>query len=230
MESHFEMQLGELKQRLLTMANHSEMAVSRALQALLQRDQDLAQQVKENDRTIDRFEIEIDDLVIQQLTKAPLATDLRLVTAAIKIAHNLERIGDEATKIAKRAADLCREPPIKIQLDIPPMAELTLSMLKSALDAFGHGAPDVARAILPRDKEVDLLNLQIHRILAEYMVGHPDTIKRCLHWMVVSKSLERIADHATNIAEDVVYLYTAEEIRHTGAKSGKPPAETLSHT
>jgi phosphate transport system protein len=220
MDSHFELQLNELKQRLLTMANHAEMAVSRAMQALLQRDGALALQVKQGDRVIDQFEVEIDDLVIQQLTKAPLATDLRLVTAAIKIAHNLERVGDEASKIAKRAADLCREPPIKIQVDVPGLAALTLDLLKAALDALGHSDPAAARAVIPRDKEVDLLNLQIHRTLAEYMVGHPDTIKRCLHWMVVAKSLERIADHATNIAEDVVYLYTAEEIRHTGAKSG----------
>jgi phosphate transport system protein len=215
------MELDALKQRLLIMANHAETAVSRALQALLERDDNLALQVKQSDRVIDRFEIEIDDLGIQQLTKAPLAADLRLVTVAIKIAHNLERIGDEAAKIARRATDLCREPPVKIELDIPSMADLTREMLKAALDSFCNHNPEAARAILPRDKEVDLFNMQIHRILAQYMVEHPDTVKRCLHWMVVSKSLERIADHATNIAEDVVYLYAGENIRHTGAKSAK---------
>lgn len=223
MDSHFEMALAGLKERLLTMANHAEFAVTRAMQALLQRDQDLALEVKRDDRIIDRFEIEIDDLGIQQLTKAPLATDLRLVTVSIKIAHNLERIGDEASKIAKRAAELSREPPIKIQLDITPIATIAIDMLKASLDAFGHSDPAVARAVLPRDKEVDMLNLQAHRVLAQYMVENPDMIKRCLKWMVISKSLERIADHATNIAEDVVYLYAAQDIRHTGAKSGRVP-------
>jgi phosphate transport system protein len=228
MDSHFEMELDALKQRLLIMANHAETAVNRALQALLERNDDLARQVKQSDRVIDQFEVEIDDLGIQQLTKAPLATDLRLVTTAIKIAHNLERIGDEAAKIAKRAADLCREPPLPIQLDISSMASLALDMLKTALDAFSHRDPVQARSILPRDKEVDLFNMQVHRILAQFMVEHPETIKRSLQWMVVSKSLERIADHATNIAEDVVYLYEAQDIRHTGLKSGKAPAKVLS--
>ena len=201
------------------MANHAETAVNRALQALLERNDSLALQVKQNDRIIDRFEIEIDDLGIQQLTKAPLATDLRLVTGSIKIAHNLERIGDEAAKIARRAADLCREPPLNIQLDVPSMAKLTIYMLRHALDSFSNRNPEAAREILPQDKEVDIFNMEIHRVLAQHMIEHPDTIKRCLHWMVVSKSLERIADHATNIAEEVVYLYAGENIRHTGAKS-----------
>jgi phosphate transport system protein len=221
MDSHFEAELEMLKQRLLAMANHAETAVSRSLQALLKRDDALALQVKQADRVIDQFEVEIDDLAIQQLTKAPLATDLRLVTVAIKIAHNLERVGDEAAKIAKRAAALSKEPAVQVHLDISSMASLTVDMLKVALDAFGRGDPALARSILPRDKEVDLFNMQIHRILAQFMVEHPDTIKRCLQWMVVSKSLERIADHATNIAEDVVYLCAAQDIRHTGAKSGK---------
>jgi len=216
-ETHLEIELDTLKQRLLIMANHAEKAVNLALQALLQRDNSLAVQVKRDDRIIDRFEIEIDDLGIQQLTKAPLAVDLRLVTATLKIAHNLERIGDEASKIAKRAADLCAEPPVKITLDIPTMARLTIDMLKASLDAFCNRDPSAARAIIPRDKEVDLLNMQIHRILAQFMVENPETIQRCLHWMVVSKSLERIADHATNIAEDVVYLCEAEDIRHPKA-------------
>jgi phosphate transport system protein len=223
MESHIESELDTLKQRLLLMANHAENAVTQALQALYQRDDNLALQVKQSDRVIDQFEVEIDDLVIQHLTKGPLATDLRLVTAAIKISHNLERVGDEAAKIARHAAALCRQPPIKIELDLPCLASLTLEMLKLSLDAFSHRDPVLARSIIPRDKEVDMLNKQIHQILVQYMVEHPDTIRRCLRWMVVSKSLERIADHATNIAEDVVYLCEAQDIRHTGIKSGQTP-------
>ena len=214
------MELDVLKQKLLTMASHAETAVNQALQALTQRDRDLALRVKENDRVIDQFEVEIDELVIQLLTKAPLASNLRLVTTAMKISQNLERIGDEATKIAKRARDLSQEPPVKIVLDLPRMAGLALDMLKAALDAFVNHDPAAARALIPRDKEVDALNKQIHNALVHHMVENPDTIGRCLHLMVVSKSLERIADHATNVAEDVVYLCEAQDIRHTGAKSG----------
>lgn len=224
---HLETELDALKQRLMAMANHAETAVSRALQALLERNSTLALQVKENDRVIDRFELEIDDMGIRQLTKAPLAANLRLVTVATKISHNLERIGDEAAKIARRAADLCLEPPITVQLDITNMATLALDMLKTALDAFGDRDTALARSILPMDNEVDLFNSQTHRILTQFMAEHPDTIKRCLHWLVVSKSLERIADHATNIAEEVVYLYEGQNIRHTGAKK-KRVTEILS--
>jgi phosphate transport system protein len=220
---HFERELDTLKVRLLQMAERAETAVLSALQALLNRDSGLALQVKENDRVIDRFELEIDDLGIQQLTKAPLAADLRLITGITKIAHNLERIGDEAAKIARRADDLSGEPAISVKLDIPAMADLTLDMLKTAVEAFDHRDTALARGVLPRDKEVDLFNRQVHNILAQFMAENPYTIQRCLHWLVVSKSLERIADHATNIAEGVVYLYEGRDIRHTGAKN--KPAE-----
>ena len=135
------------------------------------------------------------------------------------MSQDLERIGDEASKIAKRARDLAQEPPVKIQLDLPRMAGLALEMLKAALDAFVHNDPATARAVIPRDKEVDALNKQVHAALVQHMVENPDAISRCLHWMVAAKSLERIADHATNIAEDVVYLCEAQDIRHTGFKN-----------
>ena len=224
MEYYTDAGLELLKQKLLTMASHAETAVNEALQALQLRDVDLALRVKEKDRAIDQFEVEIDDLVIQLLTRAPLASNLRLVTIAMKISQDLERIGDEATKIAKRARDLSQEPPVKIVLDMPRMAALALDMLKAALDAFVNRDSVAARAIIPRDKEVDAINKQIHNVLAQHMVAHPDTIARCLHLMVVSKSLERIADHATNVAEDVVYLCEAQDIRHTGMKSQPVPA------
>jgi len=223
MENHFEIGLDGLRQKLLTMASHAETAVNQALQALVQRDTDLAMRVKDNDRVIDQFEVEIDDLVIQLLTRAPLASNLRLVTVAMKISQNLERIGDEATKIAKRARDLSQEPPVKIHLDLPHMATLALDMLKASLDAFVNRDSAAARAVIPRDKEVDALNKQIHQTLAQHMVENPGTIGRCLHLMVVSKSLERIADHATNVAEDVVYLCEAQDIRHTGVKNQTAP-------
>jgi phosphate transport system protein len=218
MDNHYEMGLDALRQKLLTMASHVETAVNQALAALLHRDYALAMRVKESDQVVDQFEVEIDELVIQLLTKAPLATNLRLVTVAMKIGQNLERIGDEASKIAKRAGDLAQEPPVRIHLDLTGLAGLALEMLKEALDAFVHRDSAAARRVIPRDREVDALNKEIHRQLVQQMVADPTTIGRCLHLMVVSKSLERIGDHATNVAEDVVYLCEAQDIRHTGAK------------
>src|SRR5579862_3247409 len=219
LEYHMDMDLGELKQKLLTMASHAETAVNEALRALIERDYDLALRVKEDDNLIDQLEVEIDDMAIHLLAKAPLASDLRLVTVAMKISQNLERVGDEATKIAKRARDLSQEPPVKVVVDLPRMAKLALDMLKAALDAFVNRDPVTARDIIPRDKEVDGINKQITNQLAQYMMENPDTIKRCLALITVSRSLERIADHATNVAEEVVYLYEAQDIRHTGGKS-----------
>src|ERR1051325_1164255 len=217
MEHSIDMDLGELKQKLLTMASHAETAVNEALRALIERDYDLALRVKADDGVIDHFEVEIDDMDIHLLAKAPLASDLRMVTVAMKISQNLERIGDEASKIAKRARDLSQEPPVKVNVDLPRMARLSLEMLKAALDSFVNRDPAAARAVIPRDKEVDTVNKQITAQLTQHMVENPDTTKRCLHLITVSRSLERIADHATNVAEEVVYLYEAQDIRHTGA-------------
>ncbi|HEX5398890.1 MAG TPA: phosphate signaling complex protein PhoU, partial [Verrucomicrobiae bacterium] len=179
---------------------------------------------RQDDNIIDQFEVEIDEMAIQLLTKAPLATNLRLVTVAMKISQNIERIGDEATKIAKRARDLSQEPPIKLHLDLPRMASLALAMVKDSLDAFVHRDPAAARVIIPRDKDVDAMNKELHQALAQHMMDNPDTIGRCLHWIVATKSLERIADHAKNIAEEVVYLCEAQDIRHTGGKNQDAPA------
>jgi len=215
MEHHFDLELNELKQKLLAMASHAEAAVNDAMRALAERDYDLALRVKANDRLLDEFEIEVDDLAIHLLAKAPLASDLRLVTVAMKISQNLERVGDEATKIAKRARDLSQEPPLKVTVDLRRMAQLALNMLKSALDSFVHRDSAAARAVIPLDKEVDGLNKEINRALARHMAENPAAITRCLNLIIVSKSLERIADHATNVAEEVVYLCEALDIRHT---------------
>jgi phosphate transport system protein len=221
---HFEQELAGLKNMLLTMASRAEASVNQAVQALVTRDYELALRVREDDEVIDRFEVEIDETAVQLLAKAPLASDLRLITVAMKISQNLERVGDEATKIAKRARDLSQEAPLKLTLDIPRLAELAVQMLKKSLDAFVNQDPAAARALIPQDREIDALNKQIHRQLAEQMVASPETIGRCLHLMVVSKSLERIADHAKNVAEEVVYLCEAEDIRHTGKTKVKAAA------
>ncbi|MEW6302231.1 MAG: phosphate signaling complex protein PhoU [Verrucomicrobiota bacterium] len=223
-QSHFEKELGQLKERLLTMASHAETAVTNAVKALVERDDDLARKVAQDDGVLDKFEVEIDEIAVAMLSKAPLATDLRLITVAMKICHDLERVGDEATTIARRSLELSQEPQLKPYIDIPRMASMGLEMLREALDAFVNRNPAKARAIVPRDKEVDAINKQLHRELSSYMVERPSTITRCLNLMFISKSLERIADHATNIAEDVVYLYEGRDIRHTG-KGTPPPAE-----
>jgi phosphate transport system protein len=212
--THYAEEMTRLKERVLAMASHAESAVARAMRALVERDEALARQVQEDDNILDRLEVEIDDAAIHILAKAPLATDLRLTTVAMKISQNLERVGDEAVTIARRSIDLGTEPQLKPYIDLPRMATMSLEMLRDAISAFVNREPDKARAVIPRDRDVDNLNRQLHRELSSFMVERPTTISRCLHLMVISKSIERIADHATNIAEEVVYLYEARDIRH----------------
>ena len=216
MTPHFEQALAALKEKLLTMASHAEGAVNRAVRAVATRDDDLARSVKEEDSTIDQLEIEIDEAAIHLLSQSPRAMDLRLITVAMKIGHDLERVGDEATTIARRSIALSQEPPLKASAEIPHMASIAVAMLRDALDSFVNHDTAKARTIIPHDKEVDKLNKQLHRELAGFMAQNTETITRSLNLMVISKSLERIADHATNIAEEVVYLYEAKDIRHTG--------------
>jgi len=220
MDNHFDVGLEELRQKLLLMASHAETAVNDSVRSLMQRNHDLAVKVRSDDDLIDQLEIEIDEMAIHLLTKAPLASNLRLVTVTMKVSQNLERIGDEATKIAKRARDLAQEPPVKLFLDLPRLAGMALAMVKESLDAFVQHDSAAARAIIPRDREVDALNREIHDALAQHMMAYPDTIARCLQWIVAAKSLERIADHAKNIAEEVVFLCDAQDIRHTDKTAG----------
>ena len=214
--------LGGLKEKLLTMASHAESAVQKGVEALVRRDYDLALRVQADDAVIDRFEVEVDDLAIKLLGQTPQASDLRLITVAMKISQNLERVGDETTTIARRVQDLCQDLPLKLVVDIPQMANLAVQMLKSALDAFVNQDPAAARALIPQDKPIDSLNKQIHRQLADQMIADPETITRCLNVMVISKSLERIGDHGKYVAEEVVYLCEARDIRHSGGEGMEP--------
>jgi phosphate transport system protein len=214
MQTYFDEDLANFKEKLLTMGSYAESAVGQAVQSVVDRNDDLALKVQQDDDLMDQLEIEIDDLAINLLAKAPLATDLRLITVAMKISQNLERVGDEATTISRRAIELNQEPPLKPFTDIPRMAGIALGLLKESLDSFVRKDPEKARAVVPRDKEVDALNRQMYRELSSYMEENPSTITRCLHLMTVSKSLERVADHAANIAEEVVYLCEARDIRH----------------
>jgi phosphate transport system protein len=146
--------------------------------------------------------------------RQPKARDLRFLVMTMKIASDLERIGDQAVNIAHRAIELNREPLLKPLIDIPRMAEAARAMIHEGLDAFVYNKPDLARAIVRRDDEVDMINRQLHRELTSYMIEDPHTITRALNLMSVAHNLERIGDHATNIAEEVVYLYEGRDIRH----------------
>lgn len=216
--THYTEEMNRLKESLLAMASHAESALARAMRALVERDDPLAQSVIDDDNIIDQFEVEIDDIAIHLLAKAPVATDLRLTTVAMKISQNLERVGDSAVTIGRRVIDLDTEQQLKPYVDLPRMATMALEMLRDSISAFINREPDKARAVIPRDADVDLLNRQLHRELSSFMVERPANISRCLNLMTISKCLERIADHATNIAEDVVYLYEAIDIRHSGQK------------
>jgi phosphate transport system protein len=219
--SEIEQDLPELKERLLLMASRAEAAVNRAVKALVKRDANLARQTKEEDSRIDQMEMEIDDIAIRLLERGLRGTDLRLVAMAMKIAHDLERVGDEATTISRRCLDLSGELPLHSPVDVPKMATLALQMLKESIDAFVNRETARARAVIPQDAEVDALNKQFHRELAQRMAQEPETINRCLNLMVIVKSIERIADHATNIAEEVVFLYEGHDIRHSESKASK---------
>jgi len=212
---HLDLELSELKNKLLTMASHAENAVRDAVRAVNERDYELGLRVRSDDSIIDQYEVDVDEMAIQLLAKAPLATDLRFIAVAMKISQNLERVGDEATKIANRARELSQDAPLKMTTEISRMAGLSLEMLKGSLDAFVKRDAAAARALIPKDKEIDVMNKQLQRELAARMVSDPESITRCLSLMVVVKSLERIADHAKNVAEEVVYLCEAEDIRHT---------------
>ena len=208
-----------LKEKLLTMSSLAASSVSNAVKALVERNDDLARQVEQADDQLDALEIELDELAIVLLSRGPVATDLRMITVAMKITHNLERVGDEATTIARRAVDLNKEPQLKPYVDIPRMATMALEMLNDGLEAFVSRDSARARAVLPRDKDVDALHKQLQRELITFMLEQPNTITRCLHLMQISKRIERIADHATNIAEEVVFLHEGRDIRHTGKNS-----------
>jgi len=216
--THYAEEMSRLKESLLAMASHAESALTRAMRALVERDDNLARAVMDDDSIIDQFEVDIDDIAIHLLAKAPVATDLRLTMVATKISQNLERVGDSAVTIARRAVELNTEPQLKPYIDLPRMATISLDMLRDGISAFINREPEKARSVVPRDLEVDNINRQLHRELSSFMVERPATITRCLNLMVISKCLERIADHATNVAEEVVYLYEAIDISHTGQK------------
>jgi len=192
-----------------------EQRVSQAVLALMERRAELSDAVIEGDKEVNDLQIEIDDRCLKLLAlQQPMASDLRLITSAMKINADLERIGDQAVNIAENANQLLSQPPLKPLLDLPRMAEIAQQMTRDSLDAFVHRDSALARKVLERDDEVDQLKDQNFRVLLTYMMADPGTIERALGLILVSRNLERIADHATNIAEDVIFLVEAKDVRH----------------
>lgn len=215
MERHFDEELKTLKGRLLQMASLAEESIAKAIKALVERDKKLAEDVIKSDEAINLLEIDVDELSLKLLAlRQPIATDLRFITSALKINSDLERIGDLSVNIAQRALDLMEHPLLKPLIDIPRMAQLAQKMVKDSLDAFVNRDADLARNVCMRDDEVDQLNHQIFRELLTYMIQDTKAITRAVDLILVGRHLERIADHATNISEDVVYLVKGKTIKH----------------
>lgn len=215
MSAIFETHLARIRETLLMMSSLTERIVAMSMKALVERDDSLADAVEAEDSEIDQLEITVDEMVITYMaTHAPVATDCRFMLAASKISSNLERIGDQATTIARRARELNAEPLLKPYIDIPMMADLALEMLRDSITAYIENSPDLAIEIIGRDKTVDGINKQLARELTTYMIESPKTITRSINLLIVAKCIERIADHAANIAEDVYYLYRGRDIRH----------------
>jgi phosphate transport system protein len=212
---HFESELQVLKQRLLNMGALVEERVHQAVRALMERRLDVAESIATGDREVNELQIEIDDRCLKLLAlQQPMAVDLRLITAAIKINSDLERIGDQAVNIAENVVKILPHPPLKPLIDIPRMAQITEGMTRDSLDAFVKKDVALARSVLKRDDEVDAAKDQVFRVLLTYMMADPGTIERALALILISRNLERIADHATNIAEDVIFLVEAKDVRH----------------
>jgi phosphate transport system protein len=216
MTRHFHDELDALKQTLLAMGGLVEDQIRRAMRALLERDDVIAQEVIDRDRQVNTYDVEVDEQCVNLLAlHQPAASDLRFITTAMKIVTDLERIGDQAVNIAQRALELNREPQLKPYIDLPRMADRAQRMVKESLDAFVAGDTALARQVCAADAEVDALKEQIFRELLTYMMEDPRTISRAIRVILISRFMERVADHATNIAEMVIYLVEGKMVRHT---------------
>ena len=216
MQRHFHEELEALKQTLLAMGGLVEDQIRRAMRALLERDDVIAQDVIDRDRQVNAYDIEVDEQCVNLLAlHQPAAGDLRFITTAMKIVTDLERIGDQAVNIAQRALELNREPQLKPYIDLPRMADKAQRMVKESLDAFVARDTALARQVCGEDAEVDALKEQIFRELLTFMMEDPRTVSRAIRVILISRFMERVADHATNIAEMVIYLVEGKMVRHT---------------
>ncbi len=218
MERHFDHDLEELKERLLWMAGLAERAVHQAVQAVFQKDEALATRVLDEEKAINEMQIEIDDRVMQLVAlQQPMAVDLRFILSASRINNDLERIGDQAVNIAQSALRILRHPQVKPYVDLPRMSELAEGMVRDSLNALVHRDAELAKSVLIRDDEVDHLRDQIFRELLTYMMENSAVVFPAFELVLVTKNLERIGDHATNIAEDVIYMVAGRDVRHLAA-------------
>jgi phosphate transport system protein len=212
---HFQEELELLKTRLLEMGGLAEDRVRQAVHALVDRDFSAVERVLVSDEAINRLHIEIDDRCFKLLAlHQPMAVDLRAIVSAVKINTDLERVGDLAINIAEAAARYLQHPPVKALVDIPRMAVIAQDMLRDALDAFVRRDTALAQTVLDRDDELDALKTKVFRELIDYMLRDPGTIEPGLDLVLISRHLERIGDHATNIAEDVIFMVSAKDVRH----------------
>jgi phosphate transport system protein len=216
MQRHFHEELDRLKQTVLAMGALVEDQIKNALRALVERDDDLARHVQDVERQVNRYDVDIDGKCIELLAlHQPAAGDLRFITTAMKTVTDLERMGDQAEAIARRAIELNREPQLKPYIDLPRMADLAQRMVKASLDALVSRDTGLARRVLEDDDQVDALNAQIFRELLTYMASDPATIPRGIRLILIARALERIGDHATNVAEMVIYLVESKVVRHS---------------
>jgi phosphate transport system protein len=227
----YEGELRKIREMILMMGAKVEEMLSQAMRALVERDSELAERTLYIDRQINRLEIEVDDLCLRVLARRqPVASDLRFLTMALKVVTDLERMGDLGVNICERVMELNEEPPLKPYVEVVNMAEAAQEMLREALDAFVAGDAERAQAIVERDSNVDAYYATIFRELLTYMMENPRNIFRATRVQSIAKYLERIADHATNLAEMVVFMVRGKDIRHIGklerrqAASSRPPA------
>jgi phosphate transport system protein len=221
---HFQEELEALKTRLLEMGGLAEEQVRRSVKSLVDRDADLIDRVLAGDDPVNALHIEIDSRCFRLLALyQPMAVDLRAIVAAVKINTDLERVGDLAVNIAEAARRYATHPPVKKLIDIPRMASIAQSMLRDSLDAFVRRDTALAELVLNEDNRLDALKTQIFRELLTYMLADPATIEPALDLILISRHLERIGDHATNIAEDVIFMVSAKDVRHHAAEDGQEP-------
>jgi phosphate transport system protein len=214
--TRFQQGLDELRTKLLAMGGMAEHAIEQAVRAIRDRDPHAARQVLEREEEINTIEREIDELGFDLLAmQQPMAVDLRFILAIIKINADLERVGDQAVNVAQRALDLMQFPPAELAIDIPRMAEIASNMMRTALEAFLAGDAERAQGVLESDDQVDTMNREIFSVVTSAINEHPEIARQALDTLIVARNLERIADHATNIAEDVIFWKRGFDVRHT---------------
>ena len=224
MKRFFDNELETFRSHLILMGEIAMRQVREATKALVEGDPALAKRVIEADDELDELEKRIDEEAIRYMNlRSPVATELRLIIVGMKVAHDLERVGDETTNIARRVSRLAAEQPIKINADVPRMSAIAIEMLRDALECFLQDDERKAIQVCQRDNEVDELNRKVYREFAEGIAKDPSTLNRALETMFIAKSLERVADHASNIAEEMIYLAKGRDIRHTPEVKNAPP-------